>query len=134
MKHLLALALLALACTVRADEFTGHYELTKPTKAPFSLDVQQAGKTATVSFSAGRVDGSGAAPDGDGYGKLNARGALELTWTDSFDNTGTATLRRDGKGFRLSMKTEKVTDPRAIVFYGEIVLKRTSTTPQTNTR
>ena len=57
-----------------------------------------------------------------------------MEWTDSFDNAGTAILRRDGKLFRLSMKTTKVAEPRALVFYGEVALKRTSTKPQTTTR
>ena len=96
--------------------------------------MQQKGKTAKTSFSAGHADGSGAAPDGDGEGALNAKGELEFKWTDTFDNAGTAILRRDGKQFHLSMKTTKTTDPRALVFYGEITLKRLSLKPQMSTR
>jgi hypothetical protein len=139
MKYLLILTWLALAITMRAadpgaDTFTGHFELAKRTNSPFALDVQQKGKTATTSFSAGHADGSGAAPDGDGEGALNAKGELEFKWTDTFDNAGTAILRRDGKLFHLAMKTTKTTDPRALVFYGEITLKRLSLKPQMSTR
>jgi hypothetical protein len=139
MKKFLALALLAVAVTVRAaapatDSFTGHFEMAKQTKTVFSLDVLQKGKTATTSFSASNVDGSGAAPDGDGQGAVNDRGELEFKWTDTFDNAGTATLRRDGKAYHLSMKVTKAAEPRCLRFYGDITLKRTSTKPQMSTR
>ena len=137
MKNLLALALLAMVAAANAADpgsLTGHFEMTKRTKAAFSLDILQKGKTATTSFSAGNADGSGAAPDGDGEGAVNAKGELEFKWTDTFDNAGTATLRRDGKLFHLSMKVSKAADPRALSFYGDMTLKRTSTKPQMSTR
>jgi hypothetical protein len=132
MKSLLVLTLLLLACIGRAadqpaKDFTGHYELAKSGKSVFSLDVEQKGKTATMAFSASHFDGSGAAPDGDGEGQLNAKGELVFKWTDSFLNGGTAVLRRDGKRFRLSMEPLKVEDSRCMVFYGDILFKRTST-------
>jgi len=139
MKVFLAVLFLAFAGMARAadpapSDFTGHYELAKRTKSPFALDVQQKGKAATTSFSAGNVDGSGAAPDGAGEGKLNAKGELEFTWTDTFDNAGSAVLRRDGKQYHLSMKVDKAAEARALRFYGEIALKRVSTKPQMSTR
>ena len=139
MMRLLVIAVLALTVAGRAadpttDSLTGHYELAKKSNAPLSFDVLQKGKSATTSFSAGHADGSGAAPDGDGEGTLNAKGELEFKWTDTFDNAGTGTLRHDGKLYHLSLKTTKVADPRATVFYGEITLKRTSTKPQMSTR
>jgi len=139
MKHLLVLTLLAITFVARAaepaaDSLTGHYELAKKSKSPLSFDILQKGKNATTSFSAGNADGSGAAPDGDGEGALNAKGELEFKWTDTFDNAGTGTFRRDGKVYRLSLKPTKVTDPRAVAFYGELTLKRTSTKPQMSTR
>ena len=112
-----------------AKDLTGHYELTKSSKSAVSFDVQQKGKTAIISFSAAHVDGSGAAPDGDGVGKVNNKGELVFTWTDSFSNAGTAVFRQDGKRYRLSMEPLKVEEPRAVVFYGDILLKRTSTKP-----
>ena len=139
MKRFLILAFLAIVTIVRAadpaaDSLTGHYELAKKSKSPLSFDLLQKGKSATTSFSAGNADGSGAAPDGDGEGTLNAKGELEFKWTDTFDNGGTGTFRRDGKLYHLSLKPTKVADPRAVVFYGEITLRRTSTKPQMSTR
>ena len=139
MKHLLVLTLLVIAFAARAadpsaDSLTGHYELAKKSKSPLSFDVLQKGKTATTSFSAGNADGSGAAPDGDGAGTLNAKGELEFKWTDTFDNAGTGAFRRDGKLYHLSLKATKVADPRAVALYGELTLKRTSTKPQMSTR
>jgi hypothetical protein len=113
-----------------AANFTGHYELAKSTAKAFALDVTQKDGKAEVSFSAGNEDGSGAAPDGDGAGRLNAQGELTFTFTDSFGNTGSAVLRRAGTGYRLSMKMDKVEEPRALVHYGILTLKRTSTKPQ----
>ena len=139
MKHLLVVLFLAVTFAVHAadpatDSLTGHYELARKSKSPLSFDVLQKGKSATASFSAGNADGSGAAPDGDGAGSLNAKSELEFKWTDTFDNAGTGTLRRDGKLYHLSLKPTKVADPRAVAFYGEITLKRTSTKPQMSTR
>ena len=114
----------AVAADKSAIDFSGHYELAKSSKAAFALEVEQKGKTATISFSAAHQDGSGAAPDGDGKGRLNPRGELEFKFSDSFENTGSATLRRDGKSFRLSMEMTKVVEPRAVVFYGDLLLKR----------
>ena len=132
MKSFLVLAFLLLACVgwaadQPAQDFTGHYELAKKGDSVFSLDVQQKGKTATIAFSASNMNGSGAAPDGDGEGTLNAKGELAFKWTDSFFNSGTAVLRRDGKRFLLSMEPIKVEDSRSMVHYGDLVLKRTST-------
>jgi hypothetical protein len=139
MKTLLPLLFLGLTLAVRAadpvaGDFTGHYELAKKTNSPFALDVQQSGKSAKTSFSAGNADGSGAAPDGDGEGAINAKGELAFKWTDTFDNAGTGTLRREGKLYHLSLKPTKVTDPRAVGFYGEITLKQLSKKPQMSTR
>jgi hypothetical protein len=131
---LFALIHLGYAADPAASTFTGHFEPAKHTQSPFTIDITQTGKTAVSSFSAGNADGSGVAPDGDGDGTLNARGDLEFKWTDTFDNAGTATLRREGRLFHLSMKVSKAADPRALSFYGEITLKRTSTKPQMSTR
>lgn len=139
MKILAVVFLLALATLTRAAEptatsFTGHYEIVKSPKTAFSLDVLQKGKSATIAFSASHMDGSGAAPDGDGEGQLNAKGELKFTWSDSFENAGTAILRRQGKSYVLSMEPTKVVETRALVFYGDIVLKRTSTKSQIDAR
>ena len=131
-RFLSIIALLGFIGVVRAAEpaainFTGQYELTKSSKQAFSLVVEQKGKTATISLSASNTNGSGAAPDGEGHGQVNAKGELAFEWSDSFENSGTAVLRRDGKVFRLAMEPIKVVDSRSMVHYGDLVLKRTST-------
>lgn len=131
---LVALVGQVLAAPVGTGDFTGHYELTKNGPKAFALDVTQKGRSAEVSFSAANEDGSGAAPDGDGQGQLNARGELQFKFTDSFENTGTAVLRRNGKTFQLSMQMDNVAEPRTLVHYGTLTLKRTSAKPQSNDR
>ena len=139
MKYVLVFVFLALANVMRAADpapldFTGHYEPARRSKAFFTLDVQQKGQTITTSFSTGNADGSVVAPDGDGDGALNANGGFEFKWSDTFDNAGTATLRREGKLYHLSMNVTKAAEPRAMRFYGEVTLKRTSLKPQMSTR
>lgn len=131
---LVATACSALAADAPSDSFTGHYELAKKSKSAFSLDVLQDGKTAKISFSAGNENGSGAAPDGDGEGKANDKGELEIHWTDSFENDGTAVLKHSGKLVVFAMKPGKVSDPRALALYGNVTLKRTSAKPEMSTR
>jgi len=139
MKYLLVLTFLAICLVGCATDpvaagFAGHYVLAKSTNTSFVLNVEQSGKSAKMHYLAGRDDGSGAAPGGDGEGMLNAKGELEFPWTDTFDNAGTAILRREGRLFHFSMKASKITEPRALPFYGELTLKRTSTKPQMSTR
>ncbi len=128
-----------LCCTLltsaaRADapkvDFTGHYELAdaKADRA-FSLDVTQTGLKADLSFSAAMADGSGAAPDGDGSGQVDKTGVLHFTFTDSFENEGSGTLERDKNGFHLTLDATKVVEPRPLRFYGDVLLKKTSSKP-----
>ncbi len=136
LRHFLALwlALATSAFAAPPHDFTGHYELVKSGPKVFALDVVQKGQQAEVSFSAAHENGSGAAPDGDGQGRINAQGELAFTFTDSFGNTGSAVLRRNGAGYRLTMKMNSVEEARALVHYGILPLKRTSTKPQTDDR
>jgi hypothetical protein len=122
------------AANVVPISFTGRFELTKDEGKAFALDVVQSGKEAKISFSAGNEDGSGAAPDGDGHGAINSKGELVFKFSDSFENTGSAVLRRSGNLFQLSMQLDKVEDPRATVHYGRLTLKRTSTKPPAQDR
>jgi hypothetical protein len=115
----------------RADaDYTGHYELAD-TKADysFSLDVTQTGSGVQLTFLAGMADGSGAAPDGGGEGKIDANGALKFTFTDSFDNAGSGTLVSGKDGYHLTMDPTTVTDSRALRLYGDAVLKKTADKP-----
>jgi hypothetical protein len=115
----------------RADaDYTGHYELAD-TKADysFSLDATQTGSGVHLTFSAAMADGSGAAPDGDGQGKVDANGALKFTFKDSFDNAGSGTLVLAKDGYRLKLDPTTVVDPRALRLYGDAVLKKTADKP-----
>ena len=109
-----------------APDFTGHYERTGDAKSIFILIVRHTGASAEMEFSAGRADGTGAAPDGSGKGNLNEKGELEFTFDDSFGNKGTAILKKVGAGFQITVKAETVADPRAAKLYGVIALKRTA--------
>jgi hypothetical protein len=111
-------------------DYTGHYERTDTNSgAAFSLDITQTGIKANVSFSAGREDGSGAAPDGGGEGTVDRKGVLTFKFTDSFNNEGTATLDREKDGYHLEMNVSSVAEPRAMSLYGSLLLKKTSAKP-----
>jgi hypothetical protein len=103
--------------------YTGHYETpASKTDWSFSLDVTQTGSKATVTFSAGMADGSGAAPDGGGDGKIDAKGALRFKFSDSFGNEGAGVLTKGKDGYHLSMNVTKEVESRAMIFYDDIVL------------
>ena len=107
-------------------DFTGHYEQSADAKTVFILIIRHTGATAEMEFSAGRADGTGAAPDGNGKGTLNEKNEIEFTFDDSFGNKGTAVFRKAGAAYQLIMKADTVADPRAAKFYGTLALKRTA--------
>ena len=108
-----------------APDFTGRYERTGDPKSVLILHVRHTGDSAEMEFSAGRADGSGAAPDGTGKGRLNDKGELEFTFDDSLGNKGTAVFKKAGAAYQLTIKAETVADARAAKLYGVIALKRT---------
>lgn len=107
-----------------APDFTGNYERAGDSKAVFILHVRQAGNNAELEYSASKADGTGAAPDGNGSGSLNDKGALEFTFEDSFGNKGTGTLKKTGKSFQLDLKAVTINEPRAVKLYGVIALRK----------
>jgi len=110
--------------------YSGHYELADVKAGrTFSIEVRQTGSRADVSFSAAMADGSGAAPDGAGKGRVED-GVLSFAFKDSFDNEGTCTLEPGKGGYLLSMTVIKVVDPRPFHFYGNVVLKKTADKPR----
>jgi hypothetical protein len=138
MRRYHRLLFLTLSCALlgltgaRADavNYTGHYELADAKAGySFSLDVTQTGPGFELTFLAGMADGSGAAPDGGGQGKIDADGALKFTFKDSFDNEGSGTLVWDKDGYHLSLDPTTVTDSRALRLYGDAVLKKTADKP-----
>jgi hypothetical protein len=118
------------ARAVDSGSFTGHYEpAVAGADLVFALDISQTGSQADVSFSASMTDGSGAAPEAEGKGRVDAAGVLKFTFKDSFDNEGTGTLVQRPDGYHLHLDVSKVVDPRPTRFYGDIVLKKLSDKP-----
>lgn len=88
-------------------------------QAVFELSIQQSGNAIQVSFDAAYADAHGAAPDGEGQGKISGKNKLSFNWEDSFHNSGTGTITRAGEGIIVSMKTTHVVEPRCLPFYGQ---------------
>jgi len=109
--------------------YNGHYELADAKGRTFSLDVRQDHSRATIAFAAAMADGSGAAPDGTGKGRVED-GVLSFDFTDTFKNEGTCTLEFGEDGYHLSMTVSKVVNPEPFHFYGNVLLKRTSSSPR----
>src|SRR3954452_2835190 len=84
----------------------------------FQLSLEQTGSDVSVFFSANRKDGGGAAPEADGKGKVSG-GTVQFTWSDSFSNSGTGTIKKSGNDLIVSIKTTKVADSRCLAFYGD---------------
>jgi hypothetical protein len=109
--------------------YNGHYELAGvKADRTFSLEIRQTGSRADVSFSAAMADGSGAAPDGAGKGRIED-GVLSFDFKDSFNNEGICTLESKTDGYHLSMTVTKVVDPGPFHFYGNILLLKISNKP-----
>ena len=93
------------------------------------MDLTQSGSHVSVSFSAGRADGSGAAPDGGGDGQVDQSNVVHFTFKDSFDNEGTGTVSRKGDVYSIDLEVSQELDSRAAQLYGTFALKRTSKKP-----
>jgi len=124
-------AIPASAAPAIKPDFNGNYELAgKRTDRVFSLAVQLKGRRATITFSASMADGSGAAPDAEGTGKIED-GVLSFKFKDSFDNEGTCKLQLlPGSGiYQLDMVVTKVVEPSPLHFYGTLQLTKISDHP-----
>lgn len=88
-------------------------------QAAFQMSIEQSRNSIQVSFDAAYFDAHGAAPDGGGPAKITGKNALQFNWEDSFNNSGTGTIKQTGDGIIVSMKTTRVADSRCLVFYGE---------------
>ena len=114
---LMAIGLVA----AEAPNFAGEYADRKflNGQAVFQMSLEQSGDTVSVWFGAANNDGSGAAPEAEGTGKVSGKGVLEFKWKDSFKNSGTGRVTRAGDDIIVSMKTARVSDPRCLAFYGQ---------------
>jgi hypothetical protein len=126
MKTVLLLALTIVlagssAYAIGSSNFAGEYADKKFLKGQgvFQLSLEQQRSEVSVFFSAGYSNGSGAAPEADGKGKVTGKGTVEFTWTDSFNNSGTGTIKKSGNDVLISIKTTHVADSRCLPYYGE---------------
>jgi hypothetical protein len=120
---------LCLAASLPAKEanWTGNYTDKKYLngQAVFQLNVLQEGGTITVDFDAVYNDGHGCAPEGSGPARVVDQNTLTFTFTDTSNNAGSGTIRREGEGVVISINPTRVADPRCVVFYkDDIRLKR----------
>jgi hypothetical protein len=115
------LALLAATTSAAAPEnFAGEWaDKNYHGNSVFQLSVEQNGTDVSIVFSANHTDGSGAAPEADGKGKLTGKGRVEFIWSDSFSNAGKGTIRKAGADVIVSIKTTRVADSRCLMFYGD---------------
>lgn len=126
----LVAALLAVAVSpLQADSpsnFGGSYELAgQRSDRQFSLEVRQSGSRVKIDFTAAMADGTGAAPDAEGDGKIE-NGVLSFRFKDSFDNEGRCRLQPNHGVYQLDMVVTKVVEPSPLHFYGTLLLKKTS--------
>lgn len=85
--------------------------------AVFQMSIEGGGNATQVWFSAIRHDAQGAAPEGQGYGKMNNKGALEFRFDDSCHNSGTGTITKSGDDIIVSMNATKKADAGCAAFY-----------------
>jgi hypothetical protein len=118
---ILFLALAVASIAAQVANFAGEYADKNFLKARgvFQMSLEQTGNTVSVFFSAAHNDGSGAAPEADGTGKVTSKGTVEFKWEDSFKNTGTGTITRAGEDVLVSIKPIRVADSRCLEFYGQ---------------
>jgi hypothetical protein len=123
------IAVLVLSClTINAADsgWVGQYADKKflGGRAVFQLSIEQSGNVMQVSFDAGWADGHGAAPEAEGPAKISGN-ALTFTFKDTFENSGSGTITRNGDDIIVSINATHVADPRCLQFYGKSIrLKR----------
>ena len=114
------------ALAADAGSWTGEFKNQKLLngKATLQLSIEQQGSKVQVSFDAVRNDGKGPAPEGQGSA-TGSGDTLQFKFEDNFRNAGTGTVQRTSDGVIVSMKTTRVGNKEAAMFYGEnMQLKR----------
>jgi hypothetical protein len=128
MKTLPPFLFIAMICLVVSTgraagpaNFAGEYADKKflNGQGVFQMSLEQNGNNVSVFFSAAHNDGSGAAPEADGTGKVTSQGTVEFKFDDNFKNLGTGTIKRAGDDVIVSIKTSRVADARCLEFYKE---------------
>jgi len=131
MRLLRILPLLALFVLLRpafagsdlSGTYSGEHAVNKDTLL-CELTITAKGKGYDISGSYALESGRGATPSFDGSGKVNDQGVLVATFTDSFENSGTATITPTDDGVTISIRVTDVKDPRCIPLYKDFTLKK----------
>ena len=121
-----AVALALATSAAESSSWTGEFKNQKLLngKATLQLSIEQQGSKVQVSFDAVRNDGKGPAPEGQGSATRSGD-TLQFKFEDNFRNAGTGTIKRSGDDVVLSLKTTRVGNKDAAMFYGEnMQLKR----------
>jgi hypothetical protein len=115
----LLLCLAAWTLLAKEKGWSGNYTDNKYLngQAVFQLNILQEGDSISVDFDAAYKDGHGCAPEASGPAKVADNNTLKFTFSDSFNNSGTGTIKRVADGVILSVETTRVADPRCVVFY-----------------
>lgn len=99
-RHLLFAAVaFAFVASAHGQSFAGEYadKLYQKGSAAFHMSIEGSGNNPQVWFTVGKNNGSGSAPEAQGAGKINGKGALEFKFEDSCHNSGTGTITRSGE-------------------------------------
>ena len=122
-----AVAITSAALAADPGNWAGEFKNAKLLngKATFQLSIEQQGSKVQVSFDAVRNDGKGAAPEAQGAAKIVDQQTLQFRFEDNFRNAGIGTIKRSADDVILSIKTTRVGNKEAAMFYGEnMQLKR----------
>lgn len=127
-RHLLLAGILfALSISAAQAQLAAEYadKSYKGGSAVFQMSIEGSGNNTQVWFSAIRHDAQGAAPEGQGYGKIDNKGVLQFKFDDSCHNSGTGTITKSGDDIVVSMSVTKKADAGCAAFYSSnMKLKR----------
>ena len=113
-----------IVCNAARARFSGLGGPISPDKkflgdrAVFQLTIEQSGSAMQVSFDAAWDDAHGAAPEAEGPAKVSGN-TSDLQFEDTFDNSGTGTIKRAGNDILVTINPTHVVEPRCLAFYGK---------------
>ncbi|MGH7982056.1 MAG: hypothetical protein ACREFF_02790 [Candidatus Udaeobacter sp.] len=82
--------------------------------AVFQMSIEGSGNSTQVWFSAIKHTGEGAAPEGQGTGKVTDKGKLEFKFEDSCKNSGTGTITKSGDDIIISVSPSRKADAGSV--------------------